>query len=64
MVGSQSMNIHGWRQLAEWSIEYSCLSVAEKAQAMDIFKKEWEDFCQWIIKEHGGYAAGLDIKVS
>jgi adenosine deaminase CECR1 len=63
MVGSQSMNIHGWRQLAEWSIEHSCLNKEDKIQAMGIFKKEWEDFCQWIIKEYGGFAGSLEIKM-
>jgi adenosine deaminase CECR1 len=57
------MNIHGWRQLAEWSIEYSCLSLKERAQAMVIFRTEWENFCLWIVKEYGDFAAGLDIKI-
>lgn len=52
MVGTPTMNIHGWRQLAEWSITYSCLSDEEKKKARKIFKDEWERFCQWIIDEY------------
>jgi adenosine deaminase CECR1 len=63
MVGSPSMNIHGWRQLAEWSIEYSCLSAAEKKKAKDIFKKQWEEFCQWIVKEYGEFADWLNVNI-
>ena len=63
MVGSPSMNIHGWRQLAEWSIQYSCLDEKDQIEARRIFKKEWEDFCGWIIDNYGEYAEGLDVKM-
>jgi adenosine deaminase CECR1 len=59
MVGSPMMNIHGWRQLAEWSIEFSCLKDSEKDRAMSIFHKEWEDFCIWIDREFGQHADKL-----
>ncbi|TID18748.1 Septum-promoting GTP-binding protein 1 [Venturia nashicola] len=62
MVGSPAMNIHGWRQLAEWSIKHSMLSAEEKLQAYGIFKMEWETFCKWIIKEYGAFAETLDIQ--
>jgi adenosine deaminase CECR1 len=60
MVGSPSMNIHGWRQLAEWSIEFSCLRDDEKQRAKDIFMREWEEFCDWIIVEFGAHADKLN----
>ena len=60
MVGSPTMNIHGWRQLAEWSIEFSCLTDTEKTQAMSIFRREWEDFCVWIDREFGAHANNLN----
>jgi len=59
MVGAPTMNIHGWRQLAEWSIEFSCLNNADKSRAMDIFRQEWEEFCVWIDKEFGPHANKL-----
>jgi len=62
MVGSTSMSLHGWKQLALWSIDYSCLTNLEKHEARKIFQTEWEIFCRWIVDEYGGYAKGLDIK--
>lgn len=59
MAGSPAMTLHGWRQLAEWSIEHACLSDAEKAEAFDVFAKDWNEFCIWIVKEYRAYAAGL-----
>lgn len=59
MVGSPAMGLHGWRQLAEWSIEYACLSDREKVEGYNIFAKDWLSFCTWIVEEYGNYAAGL-----
>jgi adenosine deaminase CECR1 len=61
MVGSTAMTLHGWRQLAEWSIEFSCLSEPEKAQAMAIFGREWEAFCEWTEAQFGAHADGLAV---
>lgn len=57
------MSIHGWRQLVEWSIEYSCLSDDDQVKAKAIMKREWEEFCNWIIEEYGAYADTLDVKL-
>lgn len=62
MVGSTAMNLHGWRQLAEWSLEYSCLSVEEQKQGLKILRREWEKACEWIVAEYGSYADSLDIQ--
>jgi hypothetical protein len=62
MVGSPTMNIHGWRQLVEWSIEYSMLNDAQKSQARFILKIEWERFCQWIIKKYADFPDKLKIQ--
>ncbi|QIW95949.1 hypothetical protein AMS68_001467 [Peltaster fructicola] len=59
MVGDTRMTIHGWRQLVEWSIEHSCLSDDERKEALRILARDWEEYCQWIVKEYGEYAAGL-----
>jgi adenosine deaminase CECR1 len=61
MVGSPSMSLHGWRQLVEWSIEYSCLSDTEKAQAQQILAEELEMFYQWVVDTYGEYAGRLNI---
>ncbi len=51
MVGDPRMKIHGWKQLAEWSLEHSCLSEKEIERAKEIHAREWEAFCQgWVTK--------------
>ncbi|GAB7356179.1 hypothetical protein MBLNU459_g6768t1 [Dothideomycetes sp. NU459] len=59
MVGSPAMTLHGLRQLAEWSIEHACLSHAQKTKGFNIFAQDWNEFCVWVVKEYGVYAAGL-----
>ncbi|KAK5151463.1 hypothetical protein LTS14_009306 [Recurvomyces mirabilis] len=59
MVGDTRMNIHGWKQLAEWSIQHSCLAEAEIDRAMNIFAKDWDAFCHWVVSTYGQYADGL-----
>lgn len=59
MVGDTRMTLHGWRQLVEWSIEHSCLDKWQQAQALDILKREWEEYCQWIVKKYGEFAESL-----
>jgi adenosine deaminase CECR1 len=61
MVGSTAMTIHGWRQLAEWSIEFSCLSGPEKVRAMEIFRDEWEKFCVFTDAKFGKLADSLPM---
>ena len=63
MVGSTAMTLHGWRQLAEWSIEFSCLLEPEKAQAMAIFRRNWEAFCEWTELEYGRHADSLAVSL-
>jgi len=63
MVGSPSMSIHGWRQLVEWSVEHSRLSLQDKEEARRILKREWEDFCLWVIEKYGAHAELLDVKL-
>nr|POE49199.1 adenosine deaminase cecr1 [Quercus suber] len=42
MVGDTRMTVHGWKQLAEWSIEHSCISQTEKEMAMAIYQQAFE----------------------
>ena len=53
------MTIYGWKQFAEWSIKHSCLSEAEKTQAMQIHRRDWGEFCKWVVETYGEYALGL-----
>lgn len=59
MVGDPRMSLHGWKQLAEWSLDYSCLDREDKARAREIYAHEWEIFCQWIVSEYKAFADGL-----
>ena len=53
MSGFDSMSLHGWRVLAEWSIEHSCMSPQEKDRALTEWNKKWGEFCRWIVDEFG-----------
>ncbi|KAK0337527.1 hypothetical protein LTR02_016329 [Friedmanniomyces endolithicus] len=63
MVGDTRMTIHGWKQLAQWSIEHSCLSAADKKRGLEIFQKDWEEFCVWVDDTYGEYADNLTSPV-
>ncbi|KAL5429710.1 hypothetical protein PMIN04_000093 [Paraphaeosphaeria minitans] len=52
MVGSPTMSVHSWKQLALWSLEYSCLKDHEKKTAEVHFKKAWVEFCDWVVEEY------------
>ncbi|OJD30609.1 adenosine amp deaminase [Diplodia corticola] len=40
MVGTPVMSVHGWRQLIEWSIEYSCLEDEKKLHGFKFFREQ------------------------
>ncbi|KYG41392.1 hypothetical protein M433DRAFT_7991 [Acidomyces richmondensis BFW] len=61
MVGDTRMTIHGWKQLAQWSIEHSCLSDCEKARAMEIFGRDWEAFCKHVVATYQDDAAAITL---
>ncbi|KAI5370281.1 Putative adenosine deaminase domain, adenosine/adenine deaminase, metal-dependent hydrolase [Septoria linicola] len=52
LVGDPRMSIHGWKQLAVWSIEHSCLNDEEVLQLRATFDNEWEEFCQWVVEHY------------
>jgi adenosine deaminase CECR1 len=60
MVGAPSMSLYSWKQLALWSIEYSCLTEKEQKIAKDIFDREWETFCGWVKENFKDFANTLD----
>jgi adenosine deaminase CECR1 len=53
MIGSESMNLLGWKQLAKWSLEHSCMSPKEMEGVTAEWETQWHDFCQWIVDEYG-----------
>lgn len=59
MVGDPRMSVHGWKQLAEWSIEHSCLSSSDMKKAKKIHAEAWESFCQWVVSTYGDIADSL-----
>ena len=59
MVGDARMNIHGWKQLAEWSLKHSCLTPDQHEQAKQIFARDWEVFCQWVVDTYAEYTDTL-----
>ncbi|KAL9085340.1 MAG: hypothetical protein Q9165_007631 [Trypethelium subeluteriae] len=61
MVGSTLMNLHGWRQLAQWSIVHSCLNENEKEEGLRYWSERWEEFCLWIVKKFGPVAKGAEV---
>ena len=52
MVGDTRMSLHGWRQLAEWSIEHACLRREEKDEGLKIFRADWERFCEKVVEDY------------
>ncbi|GIZ40581.1 hypothetical protein CKM354_000391400 [Cercospora kikuchii] len=59
LVGDPRMNIHGWKQLAHWSIDHSCLDQSQRMQLKATFDEEWETFCQWVVDTYQDFAATL-----
>ncbi|OQO06612.1 hypothetical protein B0A48_08397 [Cryoendolithus antarcticus] len=56
MVGDPRMTLHGWKQLAEWSLEHACLTESEVARGLRILRADWEIYCQWIVDTYGAEA--------
>lgn len=61
MVGAPSISIHSWKQLALWSLEYSCLSDAEKLEGKVKYLVTWEAFCGQIVEQYGHLLDGDQI---
>lgn len=47
------MSLYSWKQLARWSIDYSCLSKEEQREGHIILDKEWKKFCTEIVEKYG-----------
>ncbi|RYC55388.1 hypothetical protein CHU98_g10822 [Xylaria longipes] len=44
MAGHRNINLYGWKQLARWSIEHSCLNAEERRRTLTEWEKRWQDF--------------------
>ncbi|KAF9700500.1 hypothetical protein EKO04_001746 [Ascochyta lentis] len=68
MVGAPTMSLYSWKQLARWSIEYSCLSPSEIKEGLQILDATWRDFCQLIVDvcddEQNGVMKGDSIDLA
>ncbi|PSN66413.1 Metallo-dependent hydrolase [Corynespora cassiicola Philippines] len=61
MVGSPSISLHSWKQLAIWSLEYSCLSEKEVQQGKSYYEQSWTQFCRQVVNRYGRLMAGDKI---
>ncbi|KAL5114127.1 hypothetical protein ACEQ8H_007971 [Pleosporales sp. CAS-2024a] len=61
MVGAPTISLYSWKQLARWSLEYSCLSVAEIQQGQTILASDWKLFCKFVKDEYGPLVVDNDI---
>ena len=53
MIGSEAMTLLGWKQLAKWSLEHSCMGDGERKAATEVWEEKWREFCEWIVMEYG-----------
>ncbi|KAI1343101.1 hypothetical protein F5Y15DRAFT_277325 [Xylariaceae sp. FL0016] len=48
MVGHPDMDLFGWKQLAKWSIEHSCMTAVERTEALREWELRWKEFIQTV----------------
>ncbi|KAI9734177.1 MAG: hypothetical protein M1818_006949 [Claussenomyces sp. TS43310] len=60
MIGSTYQNLLGWKVLAKWSLEHSCLNENERAIVDGEWDAQWSAFLRWIIRNHPNEAAVWD----
>jgi adenosine deaminase CECR1 len=53
MVGAPAMSLYSWKQLAQWSIDYSCMKESDIIAARKELDKRWQAFCEDIVKTYG-----------
>lgn len=47
------MSLYSWKQLARWSVDYSCLPEKDQVRAHEILAKDWKSFCQYVVETYG-----------
>jgi adenosine deaminase CECR1 len=53
MAGHQGINMYGWKQLALWSVEHSCLTEDEHRRMVREWERRWQDFIHALITTSG-----------
>jgi adenosine deaminase CECR1 len=43
------MSLYSWKQLARWSLDYSCLTDKEKRDGHGYLNDSWKKFCQAVV---------------
>lgn len=52
MVGAATMTLYSWKQLARWSIDYSCLSEEQQEKAHSYLDEAWREFCKDVVSKY------------
>lgn len=52
MVGAPTMTLYSWKQLARWSIDYSCMDAEEQAKAHEYLDEAWIEFCKTVVDKY------------
>ncbi|EPE03271.1 adenosine amp deaminase [Ophiostoma piceae UAMH 11346] len=52
LVGKADMGLYGWRRLAEWSLEHSCLEPEQLQAARAHWLNDWRDYVVWLLKTY------------
>lgn len=60
-MGNNKINLYGWKQLARWSIEHSCLSLDERRRALTEWEKRWQDFIVALTEASGPESSLADV---
>jgi adenosine deaminase CECR1 len=47
------MSLYSWKQLAKWSIDYSCLNETQQKQGHTILTDAWKEFCVYVVNTYG-----------
>jgi adenosine deaminase CECR1 len=58
MVGAPTMSLYSWKQLARWSIEYSCLTEEEKQLGQQYLNNSWKEFCLTVVENYDELMVG------
>lgn len=53
MVGAPTMSLYSWKQLARWSIDYSCLTPEQQAKGHEYLDQSWKEFCKFVVDTYG-----------
>ena len=49
------MTLYGWKQLALWSIEHSCLEDNRRKELLANWNKLWAEFCKSVVHDYSEF---------